>query len=249
MANRFVPLGTGIYYPAEAARLIRIRPDRLRRWVRGYTYWTHETRQGRKHSRPPILSRAGHGRGGDLPVIDRAIALSFLELMELRIVRELVDDKKIPLQTVRKFSDQLKAQFETKYPFASRQVFASGDDLFATLSRTDRDHMIGSKGRDREQLAATVLFRPYLSDAEFDEATFLTQKWWPLGHGVPVVLDPRISFGAPTIQGRRVRTAIVAGMVEAGSESEAAGAYGLSLAEVRAAVLFESELKRTATAA
>ena len=238
MPSQSVPLGTGIYYPAEAARLISIRPDRLRRWVRGYTYWTHDARRGRKHSRPPILSRARRGRGGDLPVIDRAIALSFLELMELRIVRELVDDHLVPLQKVRKFADQLKAQFDTKYPFASRQVFASGTDLFATLSRTDR-----------EQLTATELFRPYLEDAEFDEATFLAQKWWPLGQGIPVVLDPRVSFGAPTIQGRRVRTAIVAGMVEAGSESEAAAAYGLSLEEVRAAVRFESELKRTAAAA
>ena len=122
MPSQSVPLGTGIYYPAEAARLISIRPDRLRRWVRGYTYWTHDARRGRKHSRPPILSRARRGRGGDLPVIDRAIALSFLELMELRIVRELVDDHLVPLQKVRKFADQLKAQFDTKYPFASRQV-------------------------------------------------------------------------------------------------------------------------------
>ena len=248
MPSQSVPLGTGIYYPAEAARLISIRPDRLRRWVRGYTYWTHDTTRGRKHSRPPILSRARRGRGGDLPVIDRAIALSFLELMELRIVRELVDDHRIPLQKVRTFADKLKVQFGTKYPFASRQVFTSGTDLFATLSRTDRDHMIGSRSRDREQLTATELFRPYLADAEFDEATFLARKWWPLGQRVPVVLDPRVSFGAPTIQGRRVRTAIVAGMAEAGSESQAASAYGVSLQEVRAALRFESELKRTAAA-
>lgn len=249
MAQQAVPLGVGIYYPAEAARLINILPDRLRRWARGYTYWTHETPRGRRHTRPPVLARRNRGRGGDLPIIDRAVALSFLELMELRIVRELVDDHGIPLQTVRRFADQLKGQFDTQYPFASRQVFAEGEHLFASLSRTDRDHIVGSRPRDREQLAATELFRPYLKDAEFDEATFLTRKWWPLGRQVPVVLDPRVSFGAPTIQGRRVRTAIVAGMAEASSEAEAAAAYGLTSAEVGAAVRFESELKRAAAAA
>ena len=62
-------------------------------------------------------------------------------------------------------------------------------------------------------------------------------------------MDPRVSFGAPTIQGRRVRTAFVAGMAEAGSETQAAAAYGVSLQEVRAALRFESELKRIAAAA
>jgi hypothetical protein len=70
-------LGVGIYSRAEAARLLKVTQPRLRRWVLGYTYWLHLGERESLRKKPPVVSI-------DLPVIDDAVALSFVELMELR---------------------------------------------------------------------------------------------------------------------------------------------------------------------
>jgi uncharacterized protein (DUF433 family) len=233
-------LGLGIYYPAEAARLIRIHPSRLRRWVRGYTYWTHETYRGQAHKRPPVLRhRSGHG---DLPVMERRVALSFLELMELRVVAELVDRHNRPLQTVRKLGGIVAAEFGTQYPFASRHWYVEGDRVLASLSRTNADVAVEVHPRKIRQTALTEVFRPRLQDVEFNPETSLIRRWWPLGSSHPIVVDPRINFGSPSIEGTRLLTTVVAGMAEAGTRQETQWAYSLSEAAVGAACDFEAYL-------
>ena len=233
-------LGLGIYYPAEAARLIHIHPSRLRRWVRGYTYWSHEDLRDKPHPRPPVLRhRSG---GGDLPVMDHRVALSFLELMELRVVAELVDKHRRPLQTVRKLGSLAAQEFGTRYPFASRHWFVEGDRVFASLSRTDREAVVEMTPRRVKQLVIADVFRPWLKDVEFDPETSLVRRWWPMGHSRPILVDPRVNFGSPSIEGTRILTTVVAGMADAGDRKEPEWAYNISRAAVEAACEFEGIL-------
>ena len=37
----------------------------------------------------------------------------------------------------------------------------------------------------------------------------LAARWYPVGSDVPIVIDPRITSGRPTIQGRRVTVQII----------------------------------------
>lgn len=233
-------LGLGIYYPAEAARLIRIHPSRLRRWVRGYTYWTHEAYRDKAHKRPPVLRHpSGHG---DLPTMENRIALSFLELMELRVVAELVDRHHRPLQTARRLGSLVAAEFGTQYPFASRHWYVEGKRVLASLSRTSTDIAVEVHPRRIRQTALPGMFRPKLKDVEFNPETSLVRRWWPLGRSKPVVVDPRINFGSPSIEGTRLLTTIVAGMAEMGGRKETQWAYDLSSSAVDAACDFEAYL-------
>src|SRR4051812_8983584 len=68
-------LGTGVYSVPEASRLCKVSAGRIRRWLRGYEF---ESQSGRKRS-PPVWM-------GSLEPIDGVLALSFLDLMEVRIV-------------------------------------------------------------------------------------------------------------------------------------------------------------------
>ena len=101
-------LGIGIYTHPEAAHLLRMTPSRLRRWVNGYTYWLSRESSDVRRARPPVL------RKSDLPIIHNAVALSFLELMELRVIRSLVDELGVPLQTVRKKALLAQRIFKTR---------------------------------------------------------------------------------------------------------------------------------------
>ena len=84
MKESITLLGVGFYNRAEAARLLKVHPARLNRWVHGYTY---KTREESKH----IERRKGPVVLVDLPTVDSTIALSFVELMELRIVKSFID--------------------------------------------------------------------------------------------------------------------------------------------------------------
>jgi uncharacterized protein (DUF433 family) len=235
MPESTVPLGVGIYTRAEAARLIGVTQTRLRRWVGGYTYWyRHQSVESRRR-RPAVVQ-------SKLPVLGGSVALSFVELMELRVVKALVD-RGISLQHVRAAATLAARQFDTSYPFAARRVFTDGQRVFATLARDPSVAEMIELSRDAmDQIIAGRVFEPFLDDVDFDAVTTLAERWWPLGRSVPVVLDPRIAFGAPVVAGTRIRTNIVAGMASRTTPDETARVYRVSVESVQAAVRFEQQL-------
>jgi len=63
-------------------------------------------------------------------------------------------------------------------------------------------------------------------------------RWHVAGERSPIVIDPRISFGAPTVRG--IPTWILRGRFEAGeSDSDIAADFDIKKEEVREALKFE----------
>lgn len=232
-----IPLGVGIYQPVEAAHLLGMTPSRVRRWIKGYTYMLHGPQFDRKRRLGPVI-------GGDLPIVQRKAAVSFLELMELRVVRSLVDEYEIPLQTVRKLALRAKGEFHTQHPLANRNVYVEGRRVFAALTTNPEDRdIIELTKRGTQQVAWADVLRPFLRDVEFDKATSLAKCWWPMGREWPVVLNPSVAFGAPTIQGTRVRTTTAASMALTEQDSEVARSLEVTPRSVTAAIRFEQQLR------
>ena len=98
-----------------------------------------------------------------------------------------------------------------------------------------------SKSRDL-QISSGVLLAKYLDAISFSDKTLLADRWWPLSKQFPVVLDPKIAFGAPVVEGTATRTEIVAAMAKAASTDAAANVYQLTTRQVQAAVQFENLL-------
>lgn len=215
-----------------------MRASRLRRWVNGYTYWLHRAHARVRQERPPVISKR------ELPIVRGVVTLSFLELMELRVVRVLVDRYRLPLQTVRKAAQVAQRTFETRYPFASRAVYIEGQQIFAALS-TDPDdaHVIELRLGRTAQIQWALIFEPLMREVEFHPQTSLAERWWPLGRDREVVLDPAVMFGAPVIAGSRVRTNLAAAMAAVSSAAATAAAFGIPESGVRAAVELERRLK------
>ena len=56
----------------------------------------------------------------------------------------------------------------------------------------------------------------------------------------PIVIDPRISFGRPTVAGSRVSSGALVQRIDAGETVEAlAWDYGLEIAQIEDAILYE----------
>ncbi len=234
-ANRNSPLGVGIYSRADVARLLKMTPSRVTRWVRGYSYWL-STAPAERHAQPPVVR-------SKLPEVDGALVLSFLDLMELRVIRVLVDDVGLSLQQIRAAAQLASKLFDTRHPFATRRVVHDTARLFGRLSE---DAVIELSSRRQQQLISAHVFEPYLKEVDFNPSSSLAERWWPLGKDVAVVLDPRIAFGAPVVSGTATRTDVIATLAESISHDEVARAYFLELSSVRAAIRFENELRAAA---
>lgn len=240
MRHPRIPLGVGLYTRADAARLLKMHPQRITRWVKGYSYvWTVADDRRRGHQ-PPVIKT-------DLPRIDDTLSISFLELMELRVVREFLAAD-IPLQTVRVAWHHARQAFETDHPFAHRRVFLDEGRIFMAVGdQSGHPDLLEISSRKRPfQVVAGPIFARSVKEVEFDEKTLFVSRWWPLGLKTPIVLDPRIAFGAPVVEGTRVRTDVLARHGTSKPLSQVAKAYDLDAARVEAAIAFETKLAEAA---
>ena len=226
-------LGTGIYSPADAARLLGLDRARVRRWVNGYTYYYRYNKVESRRKQVAVIQP-------DLPPIGKDVALSFVELMELRVVRTLIE-KGLSLQHIRAVARLAASHFNTRHPFASQRVFTDGKGVFMHAAQEGPDFVQVQKERIR-QIIAGPIFEPWLDEIEFDEQTSLAAKWWPMGKSVPVLLNPRVAFGAPVIEGTRLRTSVVAAKAGVTSAEDVAQRYRIGADAIEAAIRFESQL-------
>lgn len=193
---------TGLYTPPEAAALLHERQETVRRWAFGYA----RGRPGGKVAAPPLIHT-------DLPAVEGERALTFVELVELLYVRAL-RDARVGWNAIREAARVAARLFETPHPFALRQVFLEpGRFLYALLAEADGTEALVEL-RGHGQHVVPQLVKPYLQQLDFG-ASDVAARWWPVGRRGGVVLDPRIGFGAPVIEGTGIRARTLADAFEA----------------------------------
>ena len=125
-----------------------------------------------------------------------------------------------------------------EYPFAEHAWLTEGHHVMLDLREVDDDASLDSLivGDADGQIA----WRDMVGErfAQFDYEHDLALTWHVLGRGKPVVIDPRVSFGAPTVRG--VPTWILKGRWSAGeSVSDIEDDFGLSEEEIIYGLQFE----------
>ncbi|MFL5382110.1 MAG: DUF433 domain-containing protein [Longimicrobiaceae bacterium] len=181
-------LNTGIYTAGEAASLLHENPRTVRRWAFG----SPRTAHGR--CKPLIRT--------ELPVLEGERALTFVELVELLYVRAF-HQLGVSWGAIREAARVAADLFASPHPFALRQVYLDPNSvLYGAVTESD-----GSEGliqlRGHGQQAFPQLVKPYLEQLEFG-VDDVAAKWWPMGKEAGVLVDPRIAFGAPIIEGTRI---------------------------------------------
>lgn len=214
-------IGTGIYTIAEAARLLKVPRDKLKRWANEY----HRTRDGKQHVMPPVIERNGSAPG----------ILTFFELIELAFVREF-RKAGVRMERVREAHEALRSAMSTPYPFATKRFGTDG----AQILDKENLHDVATKQ------AVFEYVREMFKDLETNEAE-LAAAWYPMGREHLVVLDPSRSFGAPIDRRSGVRTEILyRAFLAEGNEQAVADWYEVETEAVREAVEFESQMASAA---
>jgi len=177
------------------------------------------------------------------PVVRRSVSTgsyaSFLDLVDLLFVKRFLDHG-VSLQRVRRALEEAREILGTSH-FARQTFFTDGGNIYLRIR--DRGRAILELMSGGQWVIAPVI-QQLATQIDFESPAGLARRWYPLGRSRPVVLDPFVSFGSPSIVGRGVKTANVHDLfaAENGSLAAVRAWWTLTEAEVEAAVEFERGL-------
>lgn len=221
-------LGRSLYSVSEAARLLEIPSQKLRRWLDGFTTG------GQFY--PPVIRPERTGSD----------EVSWAEFVEAGFLREY-RVRRVSLQKLRPVVEQMRRAFGVPYPLAhfkplvdhSKRELVFGFQQEADL---EPELYLVLRGRETWQTIWAEPVRAFLEKVEFDPDG-VAERMRPLGKGSPVVIDPSVSFGVPQVRG--IRTEILAEAYAVGQQLPAlAELYGLTVADVEAALRWELRLAK-----
>lgn len=226
-------IGVGVYTPAEAGRLLRVRPSKISRWLRGHSV------QGKLYE--PLWAP-------EINLGDEHVYLGFRDLMEVRVADAFIRAGVSAIR-VRATIAAAREVIGQDHPLSTDRFRTDGREIFLHIIETDED------GQQRERLLN--LFRrqyefkgiidPILKTVDFG-ADGNPLLWWPGGRKLNVVVDPARSFGQPIDAASSVPTAILAAAaVQEGIEG-AALAYEVSAASIRRSIEFENSMEQRTAA-
>ncbi len=178
----------------EAAGYLRLPVSTLRAWLLGQRY--------RVGSAPKFFR----------PVIEIADAkhrqMSFINLAEAFVLAGIRREHGVPLQHVRKALDYVRKLFRSRRPLAEERFETDGVHLFVRrfgeLVGVSQDGQMLMESMLRERLAL-VKHDP----KGIPEKLVLFPAPKDKKQSADVVIDPRLSFGRPVLDGLGVRTSIL----------------------------------------
>ena len=214
------------YSLTEAAWYVRIPRSTLKYWVLGGQYHKGDYR--------PLVELADQERR----------LLSFVNLIELHVLRALRKDRQVPLIKVRQALDYLQEHFNSDRPLIDHVLFTSGGQgLF--IKEYGSLINISAEG----QLVMQKLLDRFLKRVEHT-LEGVPIKLYPFfsyqregdDRPAPVEIDPSVAFGHPVLIGTRYRSDIIAERHRAGDTIPLlAEEYGLEKERVEQAIQWESE--------
>lgn len=216
-APLFARLALPAYSLSDAARYAAVPPSTVRYWFYG---------------------KGGADRGAVLRDKARGVRLSYLQLIEVAVVatfRELG----VPLGVIRRARDYASESLGAQYPFAEHRFLTDGQHLMMAITEGRPAGAERLVVADRSgQLVWASLIADRLAEFEYDARTGVAVRWRVGGRLSNVVIDPRLSFGAPNVRG--IRTRSIRGRYLGGETPKEIGAdFRIDEADVADALAFE----------
>lgn len=168
---------------------------------------------------------------------------SFSDLISLFVVRELLRAGVRPA-TIRDAEAYMRRRFGVDRPFVSEEVATDGHRVFVRSDEPDQvevaPHEVRPQPEHRggQQVQRRVI-GPYLHRVRYADG--LATAWSPIDE---VVLDPRVQFGEPVLEGTRILTSVAAELAEHSDAEATAVRLDVRPSAVRSALKFERRLAR-----
>ena len=212
-------LGEGIYTPRQAAHLIGGSPQDILRWTRG------------SGASEPIW-KAHYQFLGD------ATEISFLDLMELRVVQAL-RQRGVSLQTIRYAIALAQGKFGIERPLSSAAFKTDGVAILMEAVEGDGELVSLSRKHPGQKVFSTIVHQ---SVSGLDYEGGLIARWRPVA-AKHVVIDPKRAFGAPVLDAFGISTDVLFREWQVGRDyRRVSRLYEIAEDFVRDAVRYEASL-------
>jgi uncharacterized protein (DUF433 family) len=209
------------YSLTDAARYARVHPNTVRYW-----YYGRAESEGRHRARPTLSEK------------ERGVSLTYLQLIEVAVVSAMREY--VSLKEIQRTHDYMAQTLGSEFPFAEYRFKTDGIHLLLTLDQVEPVPHVNAliqTNRAGQELWAEFM-RERLDEFVYEGDNGLAIQWKVGGRGSDVIIDPRVSFGAPMVRG--VPTFAVRGRYMAGEEiADIQDDFGLEESEVRDALKFE----------
>ena len=204
------------YRVVEAARYARTSTQTVRHW------------QKSKNGRARVVSAR-----------ERGASLSYFQLVEVGVVAAM-RKAGVRLSKIRQAREYLIEKLGSAYPFAEYRFKTDGKNLFLGYDQvgksSDKDKLLSVN--ENGQIACEILSQR-LREFEYDADLGTVLRWRVDGVDSPVMVDPRIAFGAPQVCG--VATWVISQRWMSGEGlTDIADDYGLEPHLVARALRFEA---------
>lgn len=189
----------------------------------------YEVRDAARFARVHSATVSRWHKNTTLGAREPGVKLSYLQLIELAVAAAC-KQAGMKLADIRAARSYFAGAFNTEHPFATLKLKTDGVDL---AIKAGADLLIGNKGG---QMAWNSVIGDRFNEFEYDGG--LAARWHVAGMDSPVIIDPRVQFGAPTIAG--VPTWAIGGRWAANETIEdIADDYDLTVDQVSQALVFE----------
>ncbi len=217
-----------IYTVTDASNFLHIPLATVRTWTTGRQY---PVKAGKSSFKPIVPVRQGK--------------LSFLQLVELYILRALRTVHRVEIDSVRKALKYAEAELGISRLLLSNKLLTGGGDLF--IEEYGELISLNKSG----QLALKEILRSYLGRVDRDSHDVPIRLYPYVSHerneDKKIVIDPRVSFGYPTLKGTGIKTSVIVSRIDAGETlEEVANDYELAPEQIKSAVVYEQIYKQAA---
>jgi uncharacterized protein (DUF433 family) len=126
--------------------------------------------------------------------------LSYYQLVEVAFVATF-RGLGVSLQRIRKARDYVAQVLKSEYPFADQSWLTEGHHVLLELRNIEGQAFVGHLvvADEHGQMGWQDLISDRFHQFDYEDGTALV--WHLRGRDNPVSIDPRVSFGAPTVKG------------------------------------------------
>jgi uncharacterized protein (DUF433 family) len=214
-----------LYDEQLAAQILRVPPSTLHWWLEG------GSQRGKVYE--PVFRPEATG----------SKLVTWGEFVEARYLREYRRTLGVQLSSLRQFIAFLRNELGVPYPLAHMRPWVGAGRRLLVDAQDAADVPVELWVCVEPQSGVTLLTPPaesFLERVEFEEEEDgVVVRLHPAGKEVPVVIDPEVRFGSPTVKG--IPTESLAELVRAGDSVEmVAEGFGLDLDSVVTALSYEN---------
>lgn len=186
---------------------------------------------------PPTVAQWHRIEASLLKQREARSALSYFQLIEVAVVAAF-RKAGVPMKNIRAARAYAANELKSEHPFAQYRFKENAKHLYLDSQQIDLKEgtvLQADQGGQLQWEAVIGRLR------EFEYEGDVALRWHVAGEKSPIIIDPRIAFGAPAVRG--TPTWIIRGRYEAGeSNSDIAEDFGLEPQEVREALKFEEKV-------